>query len=61
LSGDGRYVAFISDANNLVSGDFNEVPDIFVHDRETGTTTRVNVAADGTQANRASYYPRDRC
>ena len=56
LSGDGRYIAFISDANNLVSGDTNEVPDIFVHDRETGTTTRVSVAADGTQANRASYY-----
>ncbi|MGH9891333.1 MAG: PKD domain-containing protein, partial [bacterium] len=55
LCRDGRYVAFISDADNLVGGDTNQVPDIFVHDRGTGTTTRVNVATDGTQANRASY------
>ena len=51
LSGGGRYVAFSSDATNLVPGDTNEGRDIFVHDRETGTTTRVSVATDGTQAN----------
>jgi Tol biopolymer transport system component len=31
ISADGRYVAFQSWASNLVSGDTNEVRDIFVH------------------------------
>jgi len=51
ISGDGRYVAFDSYAFNLVSGDTNDVPDIFVHDRQTGQTTRVSVASDGTPGN----------
>jgi Tol biopolymer transport system component len=54
ISADGRYVAFLSRASNLVPGDTNEQPDIFVRDRQTGTTERVNVAADGTQANNYS-------
>jgi Tol biopolymer transport system component len=33
LSAEGRYVAFVSEASNLVPGDTNGVPDIFVHDR----------------------------
>jgi len=51
ISADGRYVAFYSDASNLVAGDTNGVTDIFVHDRATSATTRVSVATDGTQAN----------
>ncbi len=57
ISADGRYVAFASWANNLVPDDTNERPDIFVRDRQTGTTERVSVAADGTQANSTSWYP----
>ena len=51
ISADGRIVAFISEASNLVPGDTNGKKDVFVHDRLTGHTTRVNVASDGTQAN----------
>ena len=51
ISGDGRYVAFYSDASNLVSGDTNGVGDIFVHDRQTGLTTRVSVDSSGNEAN----------
>jgi Tol biopolymer transport system component len=51
ISNDGQYVAFKSSATNLVSGDTNGEPDIFVHDRILGTTERVSVASDGTQAN----------
>ena len=41
-----------------MSGDTNEAPDIFVHDRQTGKTTRVSAAIDGTQANGwGSYAP----
>ncbi len=39
ISGDGRYVAFGSSASNLVAGDANGTFDVFVHDRQTGTTT----------------------
>jgi Tol biopolymer transport system component len=55
ISGDGRYVAFWSDATNLVAGDTNGAWDVFVHDRVTGVTERVSVASDGTQANSFSF------
>ncbi|MEA5579089.1 cadherin-like domain-containing protein [Anabaena sp. UHCC 0451] len=54
LSDNGRYVSFVSDATNLVSGDTNNVRDVFVRDRQVGTTIRVSVASDGTQANGVS-------
>ena len=50
ISADGHLVAFSSFASNLVAGDTNGWPDIFVHDVSSGTTTRVSVASDGTQA-----------
>ena len=49
LSADGRYVAFESDASNLVAGDTNQSTDVFVRDRLTSTTTRVSVAEDGQE------------
>jgi hypothetical protein len=57
LSADGRYVAFRSFASNLVAGDTNGALDVFVHDRQTGQTTRVSVASDGTQGNGSSFDP----
>ena len=57
ISSDGRYVAFGSDADNLVAGDSNSVRDIFVRDREAGQTTRVSVSSSDAQGNGASYYP----
>ncbi|HUC90125.1 MAG TPA: hypothetical protein VMR45_04960 [Patescibacteria group bacterium] len=57
LSEDGRYVAFASDSTNLVANDTNNSTDIFVRDRQHGTTTRVSVASDGTQGNDASIRP----
>ena len=57
ISGDGRFVAFESDASNLVPGDTNNKPDIFVRDLSTNTTTRVSVDSAGNQANDYSYSP----
>ena len=57
ISGDGRYVAFVSYASNLVTGDTNNVGDIFVHDRQSGQTNRVSVASGGGQANDESIGP----
>src|SRR5438034_301190 len=54
LSADGRFVAFDSAATDLVAGDTNGVSDVFVHDRQTGTTERVSVASDGAQGNNRS-------
>src|SRR5262249_18468776 len=55
VSADGRYVAFASLASNLVPGDTNGYWDVFVRDRQTGTTERVSVASDGTGADSDSY------
>jgi Tol biopolymer transport system component len=48
ISSDGRYVAFDSSADNLVTGDTNQASDVFVRDLQTGTTVLVSVGADGT-------------
>ena len=58
MSADGRYVAFVSSADNLVENDTNETRDIFVHDLQTGETKRVSIASDGTQANDSSLINR---
>jgi Tol biopolymer transport system component len=47
ISGNGRVVAFSSHANGLVSEDDNNVPDIFVHEIDTGVTERVSVPTGG--------------
>lgn len=57
ISKDGRYAVFSSTASNLVTGDTNSVSDIFLHDRELGSTTRVSVSGSGAQANGASDLP----
>ena len=57
ISADGRYVAFRSSASNLVAGDANGLDDIFVHDRDTSTTTLVSVDSAGTQADGGSNNP----
>ena len=48
-------MAFHSLSSNLVSGDTNNLHDIFVRDRLNGTTERVSIASNGTQANDDSF------
>lgn len=57
ISADGRFVAFLSEASNLVPGDTNSHADVFVYDRQTETIERVNVSSDGTQANAGPSFP----
>jgi Tol biopolymer transport system component len=57
ISADGRYVAFQSYATNLVPGDTNASPDIFVRDRQLGLTERVSVNSAGVQGDGYSYSP----
>jgi Tol biopolymer transport system component len=54
ISADGRYVVFHSYASNLVAGDTNRVPDIFVRDRKARKTKRVSVSSAGRQADQES-------
>jgi len=56
VSDNGRYVAFLSDATNLVTGDTNGQADIFVRDRTTGQTIRASVNSSNVEANSYSYY-----
>ncbi len=57
VSADARYVAFQSDADDLVAGDTNGATDVFVHDRLTATTTRVSVGSAGAQGTFDSLEP----
>jgi Tol biopolymer transport system component len=50
ISSDGRFVAFASRSPNLIDGDTNGQADVFVRDRQTGTTVRASVGAGGLQA-----------
>ncbi len=60
ISADGRYIAFESDATNLLGAgaDTNNSSDIFLRDRQTGTTSRISTTyASGDQPNGASILP----
>jgi len=57
ISADGRYVAFLSFASNLVGADTNGFEDVFVYDRVTGKTERVSVRSNGDQGNDSSVIP----
>jgi len=57
ISDDGRYVVFSSDADNLVAGDTNNIPDVFVRDTASSITTRVSVDSAGMESNGDSWYP----
>ena len=60
VSEDGRFVAFRSEATNLVPEDTDSDRDIYVRDRQTGAVTLVSRAGGpaGAKGNRHSYNPR---
>ena len=52
---DGQYVVFSSYATNLVTGDTNDFPDVFVHNMQTGSTVRASVSSTGQEGNQPSW------
>jgi Tol biopolymer transport system component len=56
ISADGRYISFYSYATDLVAGDTNARPDVFLHDRATGATTRINVSSAGQEGTACDAY-----
>ncbi len=62
VSADGRYVAFTSNATNLVAGDTNGKADVFVRDRQAGTTELVSLNGDDvTLSNGRQLHPDRQC
>jgi Tol biopolymer transport system component len=57
LSADGRIVVFASQATNLVSGDTNGMPDVFLRDLQAGTIERVNLTSTGAEDNGGCGLP----
>ncbi|GAA3378104.1 PD40 domain-containing protein [Streptomyces sannanensis] len=57
ISPDGRYVAFSSDADNLVPGDANGKADLFLRDRQTGSTTRIASGYNAGWSYAVSFSP----
>jgi Tol biopolymer transport system component len=57
ISADGNTVVFQGTASNLVAGDQNGFPDVFVHDMSSGVTARVNVDSTGAEAELGYGYP----
>ncbi|MBW3664431.1 MAG: hypothetical protein KY469_15125 [Actinobacteria bacterium] len=57
ITPDGRFVAFTHSASTLTQGDNNLYWDVFVHDRQAGTTERVSVASDGRSGNNNANSP----
>jgi Ca2+-binding RTX toxin-like protein len=55
ISGNGRFVVFKSFASNLVAHDTNAVSDVFLHDRWTNATERVNLSSSEAQANADAF------
>ncbi|MCO4745350.1 MAG: PD40 domain-containing protein [Proteobacteria bacterium] len=57
ISADGQWVAFTSEASNLVADDTNAVADVFLHDLATGTTTLISRDSSGTIGDGRSNWP----
>jgi Tol biopolymer transport system component len=57
ISADGRYVAFASDASNLLDDDQNRTTDVFIYDRDTGALGWISRGSDGSSANGESLSP----
>jgi WD40-like Beta Propeller Repeat len=57
ISGDGKFIAFYSDAKNLVSDNSN-LPGIFVRDIEKGLTTRISIDTKGNPGSNIGFMPK---
>lgn len=57
ISGDARYIVFVSVADNLVADDTNGANDVFLHDRQTGQTSRISVNSAGDEVSWDSRTP----
>src|SRR5207249_326781 len=59
VSPDGRYISFLSYANDLISGDTTSQPEVFLRDLVNGATTLVSINASGTGSGISTSDPLD--
>ncbi len=57
ISDDGRWVTFTSDADNLIAGNTNPLPDVLAKDMQTGALVLVSASTSGSQGNHISQLP----
>jgi hypothetical protein len=57
ITPDARFIAFYTAAYNLIPGDTNGLRDVFVRDRQPGTTERVSVTTAGEEVTVESFDP----
>lgn len=57
ISSDGRFVAFWSEATDLVPADTNGFSDVFLHDQQSGNTILISTNSTGGQGDQDSNYP----
>ncbi|WP_107058926.1 TolB family protein [Streptomyces sp. NRRL B-1347] len=57
VSGDGRYVAYASGAEDLVTGDANKRDDVFLYDRKKKTTELAQLGNDGKHGEGDAFAP----
>jgi len=57
ISSDGRYVAYSTEATDIVPGDQNGVSDVILYDRQSGAANRLSVGNSGNEADNESVLP----
>lgn len=51
ISGDGKFVAFVSSGNDIVANDNNQTSDVFLRDVASGVTIRASIGTHGGESN----------
>jgi Tol biopolymer transport system component len=57
ISADGRFVAFSTGATDLDASDTNGTTDVYLRDRQLGTTVRCSLDSSGNQGSQSSFFP----
>jgi len=58
ISADGRFIAFTTTANDLVNGDMDNLPDVFVRDMSSNFIEQISVSSEGTSTlDGVAFYP----
>jgi PASTA domain len=57
MSSDGRYVAYQTEATDIVPGDQNGVGDIVIYGRQSGAVDRLSLTNSGNESDNESIHP----
>lgn len=57
ISGNGRYIVYLEDADGVVSGDYNHAKDVYIKDLQANTLSLVSKNSSGTVSNQGANQP----